>query len=206
MTDPMELQRRYFTARLEKFSGNPQLHRAMIEDCRHHLEMLDEAGSPSAFMERVKQAGNMISTARANAADRYENRALLYQALGHERKAEEDRQRLKVIESAETHTELSEKLEAFEKNATLGRSENLALNAIVPMMEALFHLCTDNPGGSYQNRSMAKFREYGQKVSEADPGFSWQKLLTHSPYRDRLPFTDRQMAFLEKKFSEFFHG
>lgn len=206
MTDPMELQRRYFTAQLEKFSQKPQLHRAMIEDCHQYLEMLDEAGSPGAFMDRIQRTGNMVSTARANAADRYDNRAHIYEKLGHEGKAEEDSQRLKVIESAATHAELNRKLEEFEADTTQGMNENHSLNAIVPMIEALFHLCTDNPGGNDHDRSITKFREYRRQLLEADPGFSWQKLMTHRPYRDRLPFTDRQMAILEAKFREVCSG
>ncbi|MFO7625662.1 MAG: hypothetical protein R6V62_00220 [Candidatus Fermentibacteraceae bacterium] len=206
MTDPMELQRRYFTAQLEKYGSKPQLHRALIEDCHHYLEMLEEAGSPGAFMERVRQTGNMVSSAKANAADRYANRAHIYDMLGHEGKAEEDRQRLIVIESAETHADLSRKLEDFEAGTSMGMNENRAINAVVPMVEALFHLCTDNPGGDDQNRSLVKFREYRRQMCEADPGFTWHRLMTHSPYRDLLPFTDRQMAFLEEKYTEFADG
>lgn len=206
MTDPMELQRRYFTAQLEKFNRRPQLHRALIEDCRHYLGVLEEAGSPGAFKARIQGTGNMVSSAKANAADRFDNRAHIYEALGHEGKAREDRLRLKVIESAATHAELNEKLEAFEAGATLGANENRALNAVVSMIGALFHLCTDQPGGKDHNRSIVNFREYRRQISEADTGFSWQKLLTHRPYRDRLPFTDRQMAFLEAKFREVSNG
>lgn len=206
MTDPMELQRRYFTARLEKFGIKPRLHRAQIEDCHFHLKMLEEAGSPAAFMEQVKQTGNMVSSAKANAADRYANRAHIYDMLGHEGKAEEDRTRLSVIGSARTHAELNAKLEEFETNASLGMNENRAINAVVPMIEALFHLCTDNPGGNDRNRSLVKFREYRRQLCEADPGFAWHRLMTHRPYRDLLPFTDRQMAFLEEKYTEFADG
>lgn len=206
MTDPMELQRRYFTAQLEKFGIKPQLHRALIEDCHQYLEMLEEAGSSGAFMALIKQTGNMVSSAKANAADRYANRAHIYDMLGHEGKAEEDRQRLSVIGSAETHAELNAKLEGFEANTSLGMNEDRAINAVVPLVEALFHLCTDNPGGNDQNRSIVKFREYRRQMSEADPGFSWHRLMTHRPYRDLLPFTDRQMAFLEEKYTEFADG
>jgi len=206
VTDPMELQRRYFTAQLERFGIIPHLHRAQIEDCHQYLEMLEEAGSPGSFMELVKQTGNMVSSAKANAADRYANRAHVYDMLGHEGRAEEDRQRLSVIEAAETHADLSRRLEEFEANASLGRNEDRAINAVVPMVEALFHLCTDNPGGKDQNRSLVKFREYGRQIREADPGFTWHRLMTHRPYRDLLPFTDRQMAFLEEKYTEFADG
>ena len=202
MTDPMELQRRYFAVQLQRFGEKPWLHGAMIQDCRYHLQMLEEAGSPGAFMERVKQTGNMVSTARADAADRYRNRAGIYEALGHERKAEEDRRRLEAVGSAGTHADLDRTLRGFEEGATQGAGENAALNAVVSVMEALFHLCTDEPGGSHWNRSLTRFSEYHRQLREADPGFSWQKLMTHRPYRDRLPFTDRQMAFLEAVYRE----
>ena len=202
----MELQRRYFTVQLERFGIKPGLHRAQIEDCHFCLKMLGEAGSPGAFMARIQQTGNMVSSAKANAADRYANRANIHDMLGHEGKAEEDRQRLSVIGSAQTHAELNAKLEEFEASASMGMNENRAINAVVPMVEALFHLCTDNPGGNDQNRSLVKFREYRRQLVEADPGFAWHRLMTHRPYRDLLPFTDRQMAFLEEKFTEFTDG
>jgi hypothetical protein len=206
MLDPMELQQRYFTAQLERFRNRPGLHRALIEDCEYYLEMLEDAGSPAAFKALVQQTGNMLSTAKANAEDRCSNRAHIYHKLGHHRKVEEDRQRQSIIEEARTHAELFENLEAFERETTLGRMENQALGALGPMMDALFHLCTDRPGGTDHDRSMTKLNEYMKQLTEADPDFTWQKLMTHRPYRDRLPFTDRQLAILENRFREVTNG
>lgn len=206
MSDSFRMQKRYFTAQLGQFSQRPELHRAMIRDCEHYLQVLDEAGSVSGFKARVQQTGNMVSTAKAKVHDTFRNRAFIYQALGHEAKAEEDRMRLEIIESAKTHGELSEKLEDFNKTTTLGFDENRALNALEALFKALFQLCTDGSGSKDEGRNLANFKEYWKQITGADPKASWERFMTHGPYRDRLPFTDGQMALLEKKFREVSHG
>lgn len=206
MIDSFEMQKRYFTAQLEKYREKPGLHLAAIADCEYYLEMLEETGSPGAFKRKVQQTGNMLSSGKANATDRYRNRALVYDVLGHEKKAMEDRQRLEVIESATSHAELSSRLEEFEEKAEMGRNENLALNALGSVMKSLFQLCTDMPGSKDQQRDLAMFSEYWKQMREADPEVSWKRIMTHKPYRDRLPFTDFQMSFLEKTFREVCHG
>jgi hypothetical protein len=204
--DSFEMQKRYFTVQLERFRVKPGLHRAMIRDCEHFLGMLEESGSLGAFKTRVQSTGNMVSTAKAKAHDTFSNRAFVYESLGHHRKAEEDRQRLKVIEAARTHAELSEKLQDFQRNNGDGLNENKALGALGTVVKALFHLCTDGTGSQDEKRSLGLLQEYWRQFTEADPNASWEKIMTHRPYRDRIPFTDRQMAFLEKKFREVSHG
>lgn len=206
MIDSFEMQKRYFTAQLERFRLRPELHEASIKDCEYYLQMLEETGSPGAFKRKVQQTGNMLSAGKANAIDRYRNRALVYDVLGHEKKAREDRQRLQVIQSATSHAELSSLLEEFEGKTLLGRNENLALNALGSVIKSLFQLCTDAPGSKDRQRNLAVFNEYWKQMREADPEVSWERIMTHKPYRDRLPFTDHQMSFLEKVFREVCHG
>lgn len=200
--DDFQLQRRYFQARLERFDKRPDLHSAQIADCHHYLEMLDEAGSPGRFMEMVRNSGNMLSMAKAESTDRYRNRAAVYRALGQERKEREDLRRLDVILGAGTHAELSRSLEEFETSSKENYEENRAMNALGPMMEALFNLCTDPPGSGAEELSMSTFREYWKQMREADPGVTWRKIMEYDAYRDRLIFTDRQMRVLEVRFRE----
>ena len=202
MTDPFEMQKRYFTVQLEKYGARPELHEAMIADCNHYLSLLDEAGSPGAFKRKVQQTGNMLSTGKANATDRYRNRCALYSALGHEMKARENRERLSVIEGASTQAELSSMLTEFEENAGLGKLEDQALNALGSVISSLFQLCTDGAGSLDRKRHLAVFQEYWKQMREADPSVTWEKIMTHRPYRDRIPFTDFQMGFLEGVFME----
>ena len=206
MIDSFEMQKRYFTAQLEKFSVRPELHSAMISDCEYYLSMLSETGSPGAFKRKVQQTGNMLSTGKANAIDRYRNRALVYDVLGHVMKAEEDRQRISLIESATTQAELSALLTRFEEETEMGRNENLALNALGSVVSSLFQLCTDPPGSKDRARSLAVFQEYWKQMKSADPDVSWEKIISYKPYRDRMPFTDRQLGFLEGVFREVCHG
>lgn len=204
--DEYRMQKRYFEARLKKFRQRPELHSALIEDCERYISMLEECGSAGDFMKRIKETGNMVSTAKAKALDRYTNRIAVFSTLGQERKAREDRQRLKLIRSAGTHRELAEKLEAFENETQLGFNENKAMNALGPMMENLFNLCTDPPGSSARERSLVGFREYWKQMREADPEVSWKKIMTCDAYRDRLIFTDEQMKVLEGVFREVQNG
>lgn len=206
MIDSFEMQKRYFTAQLDKFRLIPELHAAAIADCEYYLSMLSETGSPGAFKRKVQQTGNMLSSGKANAIDRYRNRALVYDSLGHVMKAEEDRQRISLIESAATQAELSMLLTQFEEETEMGRRENLALNALGSVMSSLFQLCTDKPGSGDKRRNLAVFNEYWGQMREADPAVSWEKIMTHKPYRDRVPFNDRQMGFLEDVFREVCNG
>ncbi|MBN1433378.1 hypothetical protein JW921_01370 [Candidatus Fermentibacterales bacterium] len=206
MSEDFEMQRRYFTSRLKQFSSRPDLHRAQIADCNRYLEMLDEAGSPEAFSEAIRRTGNMVSAARAEAHDRYRNREAVYRALGHERKAMEDRQRLEIIESAQTHADLASKLESFEETSRLAFDENKAMNALSSVIEALFHLCTDPPGSGAEERSLAKLRAYWEQLREADPDACWERIMTYPAYRDRLIFTDAQLGVLGEKHGELVHG
>ncbi|MBN2586856.1 MAG: hypothetical protein JXR55_06150, partial [Candidatus Fermentibacteraceae bacterium] len=149
---------------------------------------------------------NMVSSSKAEALDRYRNRAAVYDALGQERKAAEDRQRMDVIQSARTHGELAEKLTVYEESTVTAYAENKAMNALGSVIEALFHLCTDPPGSGAEERSKAKFAAYWVQMKEADPDVSWQKIMDYPAYRDRVIFTESQMAVLEKKFREVHHG
>ncbi|MCK4504683.1 MAG: hypothetical protein KAW14_03635 [Candidatus Aegiribacteria sp.] len=206
MIDSFEMQKRYFTSQLKQFRTKPELNRARIKDCEYYLEMLEEAGTPAEFKKRIQQTGNMVSTSKAESYDRYDNRAFIYEELGQERKAEEDRRRLEIIESAETHAELSQKLEEFEQNTKLSFNENKAINALGSIINALFHLNTDGAGSKDEERSLIRFQTYWKLMNEADPDVSWKKIMTYKPYRDRIIFTDEQMAVLEKIFVEVCDG
>ncbi|MBD3278821.1 MAG: hypothetical protein GF388_11025 [Candidatus Aegiribacteria sp.] len=204
--DNYQLQKRYFQVRLERFRQRPELHNALIEDCERYISMLEESGSTGDFMKRIKETGNMVSTAKAKALDRCTNRIAVFSTLGQQKKALEDDERLQVIRSARTHRELAEKLEAFENETRLSFNENKAMNALGPMMENLFNLCTDPPGSSARERSLAGFREYWKQMKEADPEVSWEKIMQYDAYRDRLIFTDGQLKVIEKVFREVQNG
>ncbi len=206
MGDSFEMQERYFTSQLKQFRTKPEFNRARIKDCEYYLEMLEEAGSPAEFKKKIQQTGNMVSTAKAESYDRYDNRAFIYEKLEQERKAEADRLRLEIIESAETHTELSQKLEDFEQHNHLAFNENKAITALGSIMNSLFHLNTDATGSNAEERSLVKFQTYWKLMNEADPDVSWEKIMTYKPYRDRIIFTDEQMAVLEKRFVEVCDG
>jgi hypothetical protein len=206
MTDDFGMQKRYFTSRLEKFRGRPLLHREQIADCQRYILMMDEAGSPETFAGMVRRSGNMVSTAKAEALDRYRNRAAVYRCLGQGMKEAEDIERLNVIGSSGTHVELAGNLNSFEEEAVMTFNENKAMNALASVMDALFHLCTDPPGSGARERSLVKFREYWRQMVEADPGVSWEKLTDYPAYRDRMIFTRRQMSILEKVFREVLDG
>ncbi len=45
------------------------------------FEMLEEAGSPGEFKTRIQQTGNMVSTAKAESHDRYDNRCFNHLAF-----------------------------------------------------------------------------------------------------------------------------
>lgn len=206
MNEDLQMQKRYFSSKLEKYRKKPDIHRELIRDCEYYLDMLDEVASPGEFKRKVRRTGNMLSTAKADALDRYGNRAAVYDALGQARKAEEERERLTLIESVETHNDLSVKLEGFENNTRKSYNENLAMNALGSVIKSLFHLCTDPPRSKDRERSLANFREYWRQMKEADPDVSWEKITDYPAYRDRIVFTDRQMSILEETFREVCHG
>ncbi len=206
MDNSFEMQKRYFTSQLKQFGTKPELNRARIKDCEYYLEMLEEAGSPDEFKKRIQQTGNMVSTAKAESFDRYGNRAFIYEQLEQEKKVEEDRRRLEIIESAETHIELSENLEKFEQQTDLGYNENKAINSLGSVINAIFHLHTDAKGSNDEERSLVKFHAYWKLMKEADPNVSWEKIVSYKPYRDRLIFTDEQLTVLEKVFREVCDG
>ncbi len=206
MIDSFEMQKRYFTSQLKQLRSKPELNRARIEDCEFFLKMLEEAGSPAAFLKRIQQSGNMVSTAKAESTDRYGNRAFIYSELGQKNNAEEDARRLKKIESAETHADLSRILENFEQSTKLAFNENKAINCVNSIISAIFHLQTDGTGSNDEERSLTKFQSYWKLMKEADPDVSWEKLMTYQPYRDRIIFTDEQMAVLRRKFLEVCDG
>ncbi|MEN8208382.1 MAG: hypothetical protein ABFR50_03935 [Candidatus Fermentibacteria bacterium] len=206
MSDSFEMQKRYFASGLKQFRIKPELNRARIKDCEYYLEMLEDAGSPAEFKKRIQQTGNMVSTAKAESCDRYDNRAFIYTQLQQERKAEEDRLRLEIIESAKNHTELSQKLEDFEQNSELSYNENKAINALGSIINAVFHLNTDAKGSGDEERSLLKFHAYWKLMKEADPQVSWEKIISYKPYRDRIIFTDEQLTVLERVFREVCDG
>lgn len=206
MSDDFGMMRRYFTSRLEDFQRRSDLHNEQIADCLHYLEMLDSAGSLEDFQVMVRQSGNMVSTARAEALDRYRNRAAVYRSLGQARKEAEDLERMELIRSAETHSQLSSLLCEFEEKPGEAYEENKAMNALGSIFEALFHLCTDPRGSGARERSLIKFREYWKQLKQADPGISWERLTTYPAYRDRIVFSDRQLGILENVFREVVDG
>jgi hypothetical protein len=206
MVDSFEMQRRYYTAQLEKYRTKPELNRAKIKDCEYYLGMLEESGSSEEFMKRVRETGNMVSSAKAESTDRYRNRLLVFEKLGEQKKAEEDRLRLALIESAENHVELSEKLEKFETETRLSFNENKAITALGTVMSAVFQLATDGAGSADGKRSRANAEAGWKMMREADPEASWEKIISYPPYRDRIIFTDAQLPVLGKIFREVCHG
>ncbi len=206
MGDSFEMQKRYFTSQLKQLRTKPELNRARIKDCEYYLAMLEEAGSPGEFKKRIQQTGNMVSTAKAESLDRYDNRAFIYDSLEQEKKAEEDRLRLEIIESAENHTDLSQKLEDFERNTELSFNENKAITSLASVINAIFHLQTDAKGSGDEERSLVKFHAYWKLMKEADPHVSWEKIVSYKPYRDRIIFPDEQLTVLERVFREVCDG
>ncbi|MCK5786684.1 MAG: hypothetical protein KAH54_09020 [Candidatus Sabulitectum sp.] len=206
MIDSFEMQKRYYTAQLEQFRTSPGLNEARIRDCEYYLDMLEDSGSPSEFMKRIQQTGNMVSTAKAEGIDRCENRAFIFEKLGESGKAEEERLRLALIRSAETHIELSEKLEEFVRETKLAFNENKAITALGSVISGVFQLATDGAGSADEKRSLLNIKEYWKLMKEADPAASWEKIMSYPPYRDRIIFSDDHMAILEKKFREVCHG
>ena len=206
MSDTFGMQRRYFTTLLDQYRSAPALNRAKIRDCEHYIEMLEEAGSLSRFMEVIRETGNMVSTAKAEIHDRYVNRVFIYQQLGQERKAEADRRRLELTEAASTHQELAQSLEDFEEKNKLEYMENQAIMAVGSLIKAVFHLATDPPGSAARTRNLANLEAYWKLFSEADTEASWERLLSYAPYRDRIIFTDAQLTLLEPVFREANHG
>jgi hypothetical protein len=206
MADSFEMQRRYYTAKLEQYRTKPELNTAVIKDCEYYLGMLEESGSSEVFMKRVKETGNMVSSAKAESTDRHRNRLLVFEKLGEQKKAEEDRLRLDLIESAENHVELSEKLEKFETETRLSFNENKAITALGTVMSAVFQLATDGSGSADEKRSRTNAEAGWKMMLEADPEASWEKIVSYPPYRDRIIFTDAQLSVLEKIFREVCHG
>ena len=202
MSDTFEMQRRYFTSQLERYRKDPALNRAKIRDCEHYLEMLEQAGSLERFTEMVRETGNMVSTAKAEIHDRYGNRAFIYRRLGQERKAEADGYRLDLVETASTHQELAQSLEDFEGENRLEFMENQAIMAVGSIIKAVFHLATDPPGSAARTRNLSNLHTCWTLLEEADPEASWERLLSYRPYRDRIIFTDGELALLEPVFRE----
>ncbi|MBN1534441.1 MAG: hypothetical protein JXA20_17335 [Spirochaetes bacterium] len=202
MGDAFSALKRYFQVQLDRCGKRPGLHRRKRDDCALYLKVLDDTGSPEAFREYVERTGNMVSTGKAEAADRYDNRAFIYEKLGQTRKVREDRERVAIIEGAETHRDVAEKLEAFERQSKVTMQENSALAAVASVMRAVFHLATDPKGSEAQKRNIANLNAYWKQMKESDPGHSWEQIMTYAPYRDRLPFTDSQMGLLNRALRE----
>jgi hypothetical protein len=206
MGDSFDAQRRYFQVQLERCLKKPGLHKNKTADLKLYLKALEEAGSPAAFKRYVQKTGNMVSTGKAEARDRYENRAFIYEKLGQARKVQADRQRVEIIEKAETHRELAENLESFERESDLEFQENKAIGAVVSILKAVFHLATDPKGSGDRKRNIINFNTYWKQMKEAYPESSWSGLLSYKPYRDRIIFTDKQMATLKKVLEAVKHG
>ncbi|MFP4365115.1 MAG: hypothetical protein ACLFR1_14730 [Spirochaetia bacterium] len=207
MGDSFEAQKHYFQVQIEQAKDKPYLHKNIIEDCKHYLQILEETGSPAAFKKHVQKTGNMLSSGKANVRDRYENRLALYQTLGSQKKAEADKIRLQVIDEASTHQELAQALEDIEASTRpLEQQENKATMAASQIIKAVFHLATDPPGSEAERRSATNFREYWKQLKEADPEISWEKLTTYRPYRNRMIFTDKQLSALKQVFQEVQNG
>ena len=202
MPDPMEMQRRYFAARLQRMRTAPGLNRDAIADAERHLAMLEEAGSLDRFMDRVKAEGNMVSTSKAEASDRIRNRRRIYEVLGQARKVEMEDLRLATVEAAATHQELAASLEALETGSSLEYSENAAIAAVGSLIQALFHLATDPPGSDSRRRNLTNLRSYWDLLTQSDPDASWERLTSYPPYRDRIIFTDAQLETLRPVFEE----
>jgi hypothetical protein len=207
MEDSFAAQKRYFQIQIDRCQNVPHLHKNKIKDCTHYLKVLAETGSPAAFKKYVQQSGNMLSTAKAEARDRYENRSLIYRKLGLKKKEIADDLRLKAIDQAQTHQQLARELENIENKAQpLEQEENKAIMAATRIVQALFHLATDPPGSKARQLSASNFHEYWKQIREADPEISWNKLTTYPPYRSRMIFTGAQLDVLKQVFEEVTHG
>lgn len=207
MDNLLNAQKRYFQVQLDRCRKRPALHKHKIADCEQYLKVLNDSGSLAAFAKYVEETGNMVSSARAEALDRCANRLFLYEKLGLRHRAGAEKLRFAAAEQAKAHRELGEGLTAAEEKAgALEHRESRAILAAVHVVRDLFHLATDPEGSDARKRSLAGFKEYLKQLKEADPEFSWSKLTTYPPYRDRISFSDSQLASLEKTYREVQHG
>lgn len=144
----------------------------------------------------------MLSTGKAEAKDRYTNLAVIYDKLGQQKKAEANRRRLEIIDSAATHAELAQQLEEFENKDKLTEQENKAILAASGVWKAVFGLATEPKGTAGYQREKANFATYHKLALETDPEFSWEKLVSYPPYRDRVVYTEQQLELLRPFFEE----
>ncbi|MFC1669626.1 hypothetical protein ACFL20_04485 [Spirochaetota bacterium] len=201
--DAFEAQKSYFQIQIDRCEKKPDLHKNKIEDCKHYLKALEDAGSNAEFKKYVQSTGNMISTAKAEAKDRYENYARIFEKLGQLKKVEAEKLRLQEIDGSNTHQELTEKLEAIEeKSSALHFEENKAISAVCSILRACFNLATDPKGSKAEELSITNLREYKKIMKEGDPEMSWEKITSYKPYRDRIVFTEEQLAVIKANFEE----
>lgn len=206
MSDIMETQKRFFAVQLERARKRPGVQREKIKDCEMYIGVLDGCSTPLEFKQYVQQNANMLSMGKAEAKDRYNNFAFIYEKLGQEKKVRANRERIGIIDRASTHAGLAEALETFETENTLTMEENKAIMGASGVWKAVFRLATEPKGYPGYDLEMNNFHTYRKMALEGDPDFGWEKMVNYPPYRDRVPFTDKQIAMLKPAYEEAANG
>lgn len=196
MAEPPRDFIRYLSARHKEASRVPRLTQSQLAVYEH---LLETARSEPERLE--EEAGDMLSVARAELSDLHRGWAHVYGLFPFQLRSEAHTRAAQLIESARTHAELA----GFQ-----GRISEESGDAARRESEIRFHLVDLFNGltGWRSARPAAKagFAELAnsawQKLAAIDPGFGWQKIRTHLPYRAITPYSDEHLSLFESWFLE----
>lgn len=186
----------YLEACLKRCQTRPDLNQAQMEAYQKYLEMAGSASSPEEYADQVKASG-MYEIARAESLDRFRNRAELYRKLGDLGSAEAWQAGFEALSKASNHEEVNNEVSRTTEAVTASAP---ARGAARDAVEGLFTSLLDwamqqNPEAKATHLAMV--RHHWSMIHKGDPACTWERLVSHPPYRNRIPFSGARLGVIE---------
>ena len=198
--DMMKETIRYLEARLAECNTRPDLHCEQIRALENYLQMARTLPADE-YKSRIEQE-KMFALAQAEIIDRNQNLLRVHKTVGAASKMVVDRMMVEAAKTSHNHAELNDKITAVTESGTKATSAaQQAEGNITAIFNALLDLVLD--AKPYRRDSNVEIiRSNWNRILQADPDCTWEKLCTYPPYRNRIPFDNARLERIGKWFKE----
>jgi hypothetical protein len=183
---------RHLENRLSACRVLPTLHSHQITAYERLLELARGAADAGEYDRELAARDLTLVVVRAEWLDRYHNAACVYAALGDEAQRRAAAARF----HAGSQRDFLAAITATEHQYAAGiAAARASQEALAPLLTSLLDWRIADEGELRQQR-LGEVRGLWSVIQASDPGCTWERICSHPPYRDRIPFDGEGLALL----------
>jgi hypothetical protein len=183
---------RYLERWLSACEAWPALHRHQIAAYQRLLELARGVRDAADYHRALQARGLALDAVRAEWLDRYHHAACLHRALGDETQRGAAAMRFHAGQEPDFLAAITATEQQYAARIAAGRASQ---DALAPLLMSLldWRLEADEALGA---RRLDEVRGLWGVIQAGDPGCTWQRICSHPPYRNRVPFDDTGLALV----------